>query len=123
MTTPGNNRNGPLILPTISIVKFYRESAKKQEGNNKTLVFCPALYSAVLSSHQSCMIWLRRKTYRSLFYHQEIEAGRAAMAMARAEGFAFIPGLVPYTKIGDTDISKLDSEGGGKTPPQETPDK
>ena len=45
------------------------------------------------------------------------------MAMAKAEGFAFIPGLVPYTKIGDTDISKLDSEGGEKTPPQETPDK
>ena len=117
------NRNSPLVLPTISIVKFYRESAKKQEGKSKTLVFCPALYSAVLSSHQSCMIWLRRKTYRSLFYHQEIEAGRAAMAMARAEGFAFIPGLVPYTKIGDTDISKLDSEDGEKTPPQETPDK
>ena len=69
------------------------------------------------------MIWLRRKTYRSLFYHQEIEAGRAAMAMARAEGFAFIPGLVPYTKIGDTDISKLDKGDGEKTPPPKSPDK
>jgi hypothetical protein len=68
------------------------------------------------------MIWLRRKTYRSLFYHQEIEAGRAAMAMARAEGFAFIPGLIPYSKIGDTDISKLDSEDGEKTPPPKSPD-
>jgi hypothetical protein len=69
------------------------------------------------------MIWLRRKTYRSLFYHQEIEAARAAMAMAKSEGFAFIPGLIPYSKIGDTDISKLDSEGGGKTPPPKSPDK
>lgn len=117
------NRNSPLILPTLSIVKFYRESAKKAQGNTKTLVFCPALYSAVLSSHQSCMIWLRRKTYRSLFYHQEIEAARAAMAMARTEGFAFIPGLVPYTKIGDTDISKLDQGDGEKTPPPKSPDK
>ena len=117
------NRNSPLVLPTISIVKFYRESAKKQEGNSKTLVFCPALYSAVLSRHNSCMIWLRRKTYRSLFYHEEIQAGRAAMAMARAEGFAFIPGLVPYTKIGDTDISKLDQGDGEKTPPPKSPDK
>ena len=45
------------------------------------------------------------------------------MAMAKSEGFAFIPGLVPYTKIGDTDISKLDSEGGEKTPPPKSPDK
>ncbi len=45
------------------------------------------------------------------------------MAMAKAEGFVFIRGLVPYSKIGDTDISKLDSEDGEKTPPQETPDK
>ena len=69
------------------------------------------------------MIWLRRKTYRSLFYHQEIEAARAAMAMARAEGFAFIPGLIPYSKIGDTDISKLDKGDGEKTPPPKSPDK
>ena len=69
------------------------------------------------------MIWLRRKTYRSLFYHQEIEAARAAMAMARAEGFAFIPGLIPYSKIGDTDISKLDQGDGEKTPPPKSPDK
>ena len=69
------------------------------------------------------MIWLRRKSYKNLFYHEEIQAARAAMAMARSEGYPFIPGLVPYTKIGDTDISKLDSEGGEKTPPQETPDK
>ena len=45
------------------------------------------------------------------------------MAMARAEGFAFIPGLVPYTKIGDTDISKLDQGDGEKTPPPKSPDK
>lgn len=69
------------------------------------------------------MIWLRRKSYRSLFYHQEIEAGRAAMAMARAEGFAFIPGLIPYSKVGNTDISKCDLGDGEKTPPSESPDK
>lgn len=69
------------------------------------------------------MIWLRRKSYKNLFYHEEIQAARAAMAMARADGFAFIPGLVPYAKIGDTDISKLDSEDGEKTPPPKSPDK
>ena len=45
------------------------------------------------------------------------------MAMAKAEGFAFIPGLVPYTKIGDTDISKTDLGDGEKTPPPKSPDK
>jgi hypothetical protein len=69
------------------------------------------------------MIWLRRKSYRSLFYHQEIQAARAGMAMAKAEGFAFIPGLFPYTKIGDTDISKTDLGDGEKTPPPKSPDK
>jgi hypothetical protein len=69
------------------------------------------------------MIWLRRKTYRSLFYHQEIEAGRAAMAMARSKGYPFIPGLIPYTKIGDTDISKTDLDSGENTPPTKLPDK
>jgi len=58
-----------------------------------------------------------------LFYHQEIEAARAAMAMAKAEGFAFIPGLIPYGKIGDTDISKLDSRDGENPPPLKSPDK
>lgn len=122
MTAPGNNRNGPLILPTISIVKFYRESTKKLGGKYKTAVFCPALYSAVLSSHSSCMIWLRRKTYKNLFYHEEIQAARAAMAMARSEGYPFIPGLIPYGKIGDTDISKNDMGDGEKTPPPKLPD-
>ena len=116
------NRNGPLILPTISIVKFYRESTKKGAGKYKTAVFCPALYSAVLSSNHGCMIWLRRKSYKNLFYHEEIQAARAAMAMARSEGYPFIAGLIPYTKIGDTDISKLDSEDGEKTPPPKSPD-
>jgi hypothetical protein len=69
------------------------------------------------------MIWLRRKSYKNLFYHEEIQAARAAMAMAKAEGFAFIPGLVPYTKIGDTDISKLDQGDGEKAPPPKSPDK
>ena len=116
------NRNSPLVLPTISIVKFYRESTKKGAGKYKTAVFCPALYSAVLSSHSSCMIWLRRKSYKNLFYHEEIQAARAAMAMAKSEGFAFIPGLIPYGKIGDTDISKNDMGDGEKTPPPKSPD-
>ena len=69
------------------------------------------------------MIWLRRKSYKNLFYHEEIQAARAAMAMSRTEGYSFIPGLIPYTKIGDTDISKLDSKGGENPPPPKSPDK
>lgn len=69
------------------------------------------------------MIWLRRKSYKNLFYHEEIQAARAAMAMARSEGYPFIAGLIPYTKIGDTDISKLDSGDGEIPPPPKSPDK
>jgi len=69
------------------------------------------------------MIWLRRKSYKNLFYHEEIQAARAAMAMARSEGYPFIAGLIPYTKIGDTDISKTDLDSGENTPPTKSPDK
>lgn len=45
------------------------------------------------------------------------------MAMAKAKGFAFIPVLIPYSKVGDTDISQCDLGDGEKTPPPESPDK